>query len=133
MPGAPEAIQVEMTLSEFERMCKNTAEGFCTCETKHIEVIDLDAKESTINEIYIERRVDREAEGSQSSTSTTIANIEIGDKSNQVSFIAGIVVTLLLVGIVALAVIICYKYRHRNKTQIILRGAQTIEDVNAQT
>ncbi len=76
-----------------------------------------------INEVFITRTVTKEILVEDNSLS-------VEKESNQIAFISGIVVTLLVAGIAVLIAILCMKYRSRASTDKIVLRSQA-SDVQA--
>ncbi len=78
---------------------------------------DTSASENVINEVFITRTVTKEILVEDNSLS-------VEKESNQIAFISGIVVTLLVAGIAILIAILIIKYRSRTRTgdKIVLRS-----------
>ena len=48
----------------------------------------------------------------------------IGNESNQISFLAGIIVAFLVMGVVILVAVMVMRYRSRKQTKIIIRDME---------
>ena len=73
------------------------------------------SRENVLNEVFITRTVTKEILVDSDSLS-------VEKESNQISFVAGIVVTLLVAAIAVLISVMCIKYRTRQKTRIVIRS-----------
>ena len=87
-------------------MCKQTIdENFCDCETEQIEVMDEGAVEDVLNEFQVTRYITREVEAPDT--------LSLKDESNQLSFVAGLIVAFLIMAIVLLICYLCYSRRQK--------------------
>ena len=105
-------------------MCKQAGD-FCNCETGNIEVTDAAALENVLNEVYITRTITKEVYVDDD-------GLNLDKESNQIAFIAGIVISLLVVGTLAFVIIMCMRKRMNVVQKIIITDAQgrPIENVD---
>lgn len=109
-------VTLKMSLIEYEMMCARAVdESFCQCETGGLKLDDESAAQNVVNEVYITRTVTKEILVDDDSLS-------VEKESNQIAFISGIVVTLLVAGIAILVAVLVIKYRSRQRTdKIVIR------------
>ena len=98
-------------------MCKQTID-FCNCDTGKIKIsTDGEAAlKNVLDEVYITRTVTKEVYVEDD-------GLDLDKSSNQVAFIAGIVISLLVVGSIALTVICCMRRRMNVIQKIVLTDA----------
>ena len=111
-----QSVSVKIPLLDYEIMCKQAGD-FCNCETGNIEVTDSAALENVLNEVYITRTITKEVYADDD-------GLDLDKESNQIAFIAGIVVSLLIVGTFAFVIIMCMRKRMNVVQKIVLTDAQ---------
>lgn len=70
------------------------------------------------NDLYITRTVTKTVY----KDNNELLNVESG--SNQIAFISGIVITLLIVGVISLSVVFCLRRREKMHGRIVLRDSE---------
>ena len=108
---------MEMKLVDYEIMCKYVAvKDFCNCETEAIQVVDQAASQQVLDEFYITRSNSYDEEGQDS-----IIDLDLQKESSITAFVAGVIVTVLVISIVSLVIFLMYRVRSRSQTKIVLR------------
>lgn len=92
---------------DYEIMCTQAVDSeFCDCEDSAIPVVnDSSSKNQVLQELYVPQK--RQIEDS--------FRLDIGEKSSATAFIAGIFLTLFVVGIIAL--IFCFFVRKQRQVE----------------
>jgi len=109
-------VTIKMDLMDYEIMCKHSND-FCNCDTGSISSdVDMAAKDNVLNEVYLTRTVTETVYKDR--IDSDIINMEKG--SNQLAFVMGISITLLLVAVAALMFVTCLRRKMANAMQKIV-------------